>query len=156
MGRGRTKTKPISITNGLSSEFKKYVTYNMNPVELNKDYYGGYIPSNLAEIKRRYEVLCSSIKVMIGQRKDLLQKIGKTEESPRSRYNILMRKADKNKEEHEELYFRIMEIEDMYNDLTPLDRRIRDDIRLLKAVYPTQLMEIVYSELGEEMKGEEF
>lgn len=154
MGRQGIKTKKISIANGLPSQFKRYVNYNMNPIKLETDYFGEYIPSNLKEIKRKYELLHTSVSGMQGNRKKLVEEIQKVEESPGSRFSVLMKKADKTIEEHEELYYRIIELEELNNELYLLDRRLRDNKRTLQAAYPSQVMRVVYEELGLEMKGE--
>ncbi|MBY0092599.1 hypothetical protein H7S74_16895 [Priestia aryabhattai] len=154
MGRQGTKAKKISIANGLPSQFKRYVNYNMNPITLETDYFGEYIPSNLKEIKRKYDVLHTSVSGMRGNRKKLVQAIEKVEKTPRSRFSVLMKKTDKTIEEHEELYFRIIELEELHNELYLLDRRLRESSRILRAVYPPHVMELVYKELGLEMKGE--
>ncbi|MED3653994.1 hypothetical protein P4489_06660 [Heyndrickxia sporothermodurans] len=136
--------------------YRKYVNYNMNPIELNLDYFGVHIKSNLKEIKRKYEALTISIRAIVAKRDKILDTIVNTETSPRSRYNRLLNKPNKTEEEHEQLYFSLIELEDKYNDLIPLERDLRDSFRLKRARFPKGLISFVYEELGEEMPKEDF
>lgn len=136
------------------AKYKRYINYNLNPVTLDKDENGDYIRSNLEEVKRRYEAKCYWIKTKQKEKEKIVELIEKKESNPRSRYNVLLKKANKTAGEHEELYERIAEIEKLYNKLPLIEREIRDSVRKLRAVFSPHILEIVYSELGEEMKGE--
>lgn len=154
----RSGKQHISLTKDgrIPNTHRRYVDYNMNPIELNLDYFGVHIESNLREFKRKYEALVSGIRIKVEKRDKLLDSIVNIETSPRSRYNRLLNKQDKTEEEHEQLYFSIIELEDKYNDLVPLERDLRESLRLKRAKYPKDLIKFVYEELGEEQPREEF
>ncbi|WP_098446356.1 hypothetical protein [Bacillus sp. es.036] len=82
----------------------------------------------------------------------MLEVIERKETSKRGNYLRLLNKHNKTKEEHLQLHASIRDIEEMYNALTPIERKIRDPQRRLIAVYPNELIEVVYSEL-EKIKG---
>lgn len=140
----------------MAGSFKRLVDYSLNPIELELDYFGVHIESNLREIKRKYSALVSSINGQMEKHDKLLGEILKIENSPRTRYNRLLKKPNKTEEEHEQLFHSIADLDENYNDLFRLERQIRDGLRFKRAKYPTELISFVYEELGEEMPKEDF
>ncbi|WP_281659450.1 hypothetical protein [Halobacillus sp. Cin3] len=135
---------------------KKYYTdFNMNPIELRKDEDGNYFESALKQHKRQYESLLNIHNKNLKKQKTLYSNLEEIEGNPNSRFNKLMEREGKDDEELHKLSYYVIEIEDIRNQLYPLERNIRSTERRLRAVYPTERMEIVYQALGEEMKGVE-
>lgn len=150
------KAQPIHLIDGrVATTYRKYLDYQLNPIQFEYDYFGNVIEGNLREIKRKYEALLSGIRLKVEKRNKLREAILSIEDSPRSKYNRLIKKPNKTADEHEKLYFHTVTLEDKSNDLHPLERDIRDSLRLKRAKYPSKIIEFVYKELGEEMPREE-
>ncbi|MBU8690934.1 hypothetical protein KM918_26990 [Priestia megaterium] len=125
----------------------------MNPPILNRDSEGNYIKSQLERIMRTYESNLHTLESMTDKRKELTDIIERKETSKRSNYVKYLHKRDKTKEEQGFLDTVIQQIEEMYMALPRVERRIREAKRRIDAVYPSELMEVVYREHSK-LRGE--
>lgn len=85
MARNPKPSYKIDMRNGLPKGYKTFVNYNLNPPKLN--YLNGeLIPSQLKEIKRRYDASRSYLHELKGQVTVIEGNIDHIEANPRSKY----------------------------------------------------------------------
>ncbi|MCP3026900.1 hypothetical protein [Halobacillus sp. A5] len=130
-----------------------YVDYHQNPVTI-KDNRGEYIEDNIKKVKKLYDSISKELDKNIQSRNKIVDNIMEKQNNPNSKYNLLLRKTDKSKAEHEELTKATIVIENGYNKLIYLERNIRQGKRCLIAKYPPEVMKEVYSYLGEQFEGD--
>lgn len=161
MGKSRSIPKhTIDVSKGLPRDYKAYVNLSLNPPILNKESDGSYIQTQLEQIKRQYEGIESFKHSLEGQVTVIKRKIanrkGETGQENPSLYRRMMDKEFRSTYELEMLYAGIYEIEALYNQITPLERQLRDIKRQLMLKYPPQLLKLVYRELGEQFNAKKY